>query len=540
MQPVVFEQMNAEHEEKYSPFLNPFISKPCVYALFHRGKGREKLRVPIRLMTNAFGHLTTTKQGISKPDLLILRPDIAKIPAMPNIPKILILLFGMGTVAQPLSLPDAVATGTGNYASIKAKENYRKAALETVGQAKREYLPNLVVSAQQDYGTVNGQNGPLYGFGGYGVASSGLPLDHQNWNAAFGALYLANVNWEFFTFGRYKNRVRLAKADAERSKADLDQEVFQHQVRISAAYLNLLASQRLLRSQIKNLERAEVFLNTAAARVKNGLLPGVDSTMASAEVSRARIEINRVKDLVKEQNNRLVQLMGVEIQDFTLDTSLVARIPKNILTKEQPSDTINPVLKFYKSRLDFARQQENLFRKGYFPSFSLFGIFQTRASGFHSDYAVDQSSFTKDYLDGISPTRQNYLVGIGVTWNLTNIFRTSKQVAAQKYVSQALQNEYDLVDLQLKTQQDAAETKIALAMENFNESPRQVRAAQQAYLQKTTLYKNGLTNLVDVTQALYTLNRAETDRDVIYTNVWQSLLLKASATGDINLFLNEF
>ncbi|RYG50967.1 MAG: TolC family protein, partial [Chitinophagaceae bacterium] len=435
---------------------------------------------------------------------------------MPNSLRFLFaaVLFAGGVQAQLLTLPEAVSTAVKNYPNIKAKANYNKASIETVSQTRREYLPNVVLSGQQDYGTVNGQNGPLYGYGGYGVASSGLPLDHQNWNAAFGALYLANVNWEFFTFGRYKNRILLAKADEKRTKADLDQEIFQHQIRVSAAYLNLLASQRLLRSQVKNLERAEIFLNTSAARVRNGLLPGVDSTFASAEVSRARIEINRVRDMVKEQNNRLVQLMGTEVRDYALDTSLVARVPKSILVVERPLDTINPVLKFYKSRVDYATQQERLFKTGYFPSLSLFGIFQTRASGFNSNYAVDQNSFTRDYIDGISPSRQNYLVGIGITWNLTNILRTSRQVAAQRYISAAYLEEYNVVDQQLKTQLDAAEAKIRFAMDNYNESPRQVGAARQAYLQKTTLYKNGLTNLVDVTQSLYLLNRAETDRDV--------------------------
>ena len=59
-------------------------------------------------------------------------------------------------------------------------------------------------------------------------------------------------------------------------------------------------------------------------------------------------------------------------------------------------------------------------------------------------------------------------------------------------------------------------------------------------LQKSVLYRNGLTNMVDVTQALYALNRAETDRAIAYNNVWQALLLKAAATGDFALFFNEF
>ncbi|GEP50158.1 hypothetical protein FNO01nite_08300 [Flavobacterium noncentrifugens] len=450
-----------------------------------------------------------------------------------------LLIFTAG-FAQPLSLKDAVEKGVANYGTIRAKRKYKTASDETVKQTKREYLPNLSVSAQQDYGTVNGQNGPLYGFGGLGVASSGLPLPEQNWNSGFGALYLANVNWDFFTFGKMKQRINLSKVDAERFQKDLEQETFQHKVRISAAYLNLLASQRLLISQQKNLDRSMVFQRLAAVRVKNGLLAGVDSTLASAEVSRAKIALNQIKDQVKDQNNKLVALMGVPVQDFILDSAFVKQVPKAILPIQASTDSINPILEFYKSRVDYGKQQLKLFKREYYPSFSLFGVYQTRGSGFNSDYASNQNSFTRNYFDGIDPVRQNYLVGVGVTWNLTTILRTSKKVSAQKLVADGLQDEYNVIDQQLKTQSDAADAKIKFAMDNYVEAPKQVTAAKQAYLQRTTLYKNGLTNLTDVTQAFYTLNRAEIDRDIIYTNVWQSLLLKAAATGDFDSFINEF
>lgn len=457
-----------------------------------------------------------------------------------KIPLLFFLSFCFSGFSQTLSLKEAVETGVSNYGTIKAKSKYAEASNETLKQVRRDYLPNLNLSAQQDFGTVNGQNGPLYGFGGLGVASSGLPLPEQNWNAAFGALYLVNVNWEFFTFGRIKERINVSKADATRFEKDLEQEKFQQKIKISAAYLNLLASQRLVISQEKNLSRAEVFQRLAAVRVKNGLLAGVDSTLASAEVSRAKISLNQIKDQVKEQNNKLVALMGAEIKDFALDSSFVKQIPRAIFNLEQQADSLNPVLQFYKSRIDFSKQQVKAFRKEQYPSFSLFGIYQTRASGFNSDYASDQNSFSQNYLDGINPDRQNYLFGVGVTWNLTSIARVSKKVSAQKLISEGLEEEYNVIDQQLKTQSDAADAKIKFAMENYAEAPKQVAVAKQAYLQKTTLYKNGLTNLIDVTQAFYTLNRAEIDRDIIYTNVWQSLLMKAAATGDFDLFINEF
>ncbi len=67
-----------------------------------------------------------------------------------------------------------------------------------------------------------------------------------------------------------------------------------------------------------------------------------------------------------------------------------------------------------------------------------------------------------------------------------------------------------------------------------------MNAASAAYLQKSVLYKNGLSNIIDVTQALYALNRAETDRDIAFANVWQALLFKAAASGDFKIFINEF
>ena len=100
---------------------------------------------------------------------------------------------------------------------------------------------------------------------------------------------------------------------------------------MACTYLNLLANQRLLISQTKNLERAMVFQNIVAVRVKNGILTGVDSTLASAQVSRSKITLNQVKDQLEEQNNKLISVMGVSVQDFVLDTTFVTTIPKAIL-----------------------------------------------------------------------------------------------------------------------------------------------------------------------------------------------------------------
>lgn len=443
--------------------------------------------------------------------------------------------------SQTLTLKEAIGKGIGNYGIIKAKNNYADASKENIIRAKREYLPNLNLSAQQSYGTVNGQNGPAYGLGGLGVASSGLPLPEQNWNSAFGGLYLVNVNWEFFNFGRTRQQINLAKSDALIVQKDYEQEVFQHKVKISSAYLNLLASQRLLLTQEKNLHRIEVFHNNVAARVKNGLLPGVDATMASAEVSKAKITLNQIKEQVKVQNNDLVTLLGENPYDIVTDTAFINQIPEvAAITFSANEDGNHPTKVYFQSRVNQSIEQEKLFKKEYLPSFLLFGVYQTRASGFRSDYATDQTAFTQNYFDGISPSRQNYLFGVGLVWNLTSISRSSKKIDAQKLMTKGLEEEYKAIDLELRNREDAANSRLEYAVENYKEAPLQVEAAQQAYLQRLTLYNNGLNDLTDVTNAQYLLNRAETDRDIAFTNVWQALLMKAASSGDFEIFINEF
>lgn len=440
---------------------------------------------------------------------------------------------------QKLSLKEALELAINNYGSVKAKANYAKASFSSVEQAKRDYLPNLVLSAQQDYGTVNGQNGPLYGFGGYGVASSGLPLPNQNWNAAFGSLYLANVNWEFFSFGKAKERIKVAREVAERDNMDLQQELFNHQVKVSAAYLNLLAAQKLTLSYKKNLFRADTFRQVVVTRALNGLIAGVDSSLANAEVSNAKIALTKAKDFEQEQSNKLAQLMGIPPTEFTLDSFFISHVPAG-MEQSTDSDIANhPTLRWYQSRINVGKEQKKYLKTLYYPSLSLVGIFQTRGSGFRSDYASDQQAFTQNYFDGIKPSRSNYLIGIGLTWNLTQPLRISKQVKGQTFTNQALTDEFELANQQIRAQLVLADTKIENALSNYREVPTQVKAASDAFLQKSVLYKNGLTNLVDVTQALYALIRAETDRDIAYNNVWQALLYKAAASGDFSLFVNK-
>jgi outer membrane protein TolC len=436
------------------------------------------------------------------------------------------------------TLRDAIAEGIKNYGIIKAKIKYAEASKIAVKQAKRENLPNFNLSAQQDFGTVNGQFGPLFGFGGLGLATSGPAFDQQYSNAAFGSAYLVNINWEFFAFGKARGKVKVAEATAVKDYKDLDQELFQHKIKIAAAYLNLVAAQQLKLSFEKNLNRADTIRRIVSAKVLSGIIPGVDSSQANAEYSSAKIVLTKSIDQEAALSNQLFQLLGIVPQSYILDSFFINRIPK--LSEDSVAFEKHPLLQFYRSRINVSDVQSKFIRKSSYPVFAMVGVFQGRGSGFNSDYLFDPLDFTKNYWSGITPTRTNYLLGVGVTWNVTQPFRISQQVKFQNLISKGLQEEYVLVNQQIAAQLQLADVKIKNALLIYNEVPIQIKAATDAYIQKSVLYKNGLTNLVDLTQILYVLVRAETDRDIANNNVWQALLSKAASAGDFSIFENKF
>lgn len=451
---------------------------------------------------------------------------------------ITVLKFSHSYGQKVFSLKDALAEGIKNYGIIKAKTNYAKASKISVEQAKRENLPNFTISAQHDFGTVNGQFGPLFGFNGLGVASSGPPFAQQNNNAAFGASYVSNINWDFFAFGNAKEKVKVAEAIAAKDSKDLDQELFQHKIKIAAAYLNLIAAQQLKRSYEKNLNRADTFRRIAIAKVLSGIIPGVDSSQANAEYSSAKIGLTKSIDQEAELSNQLFQLLGIAPKVYILDSFFINRIPK--ISADSVAIQKHPLLQFYQSRINANDAQSRLIKTSSYPVFTAVGVLQGRGSGFNSDYLFNPLDFTKNYWTGISPTRTNYLLGVGVSWNITQPYRIVQQVKSQNLISRGLQDEYELVNQQITAQLQLSDIKIKNALRIYNETPMQIKAATDAYIQKSVMYKNGLTNLVDLTQTLYVLVRAETDRDIANNNVWQALLLKAASSGDFSIFENQF
>ena len=454
----------------------------------------------------------------------------------------LVIFFQITAKAQqsPLTLSTVIRDGINNYQTIQAKKNYYSSSQELVKNVRNDYLPNVIAGIQDAYGTVNGQFGPLSIGSVAGVSSSGPAFGKQSWTAAFGAQYVINTNWEVFTFGRLQSRVAAFQARANTDSADIAQEQFIQGVKIADAYLNLLITQILISTAKADSARVSYVQQVVLAKAKNGLIAGVDSSIVNAQVSSARIAILDAETQEQQQRNQFIQLInGLPGNYNHLDTAFFLKQIPSLFNSDFKIEQ-NPQVQWYQSRVAASDKYADFLQKSVAPGLNLFGIVQTRGSGFDYNYTPEyKNRFSQSLWDGINPTRTNYVAGVSIAWNIMSLAKIKHQVISQRFLSKGYANETGLITTQLKDQLVLADQRIANTLQRFNEVPLQYKAASDAYIQRSVLYRNGLTDINDLQQALYALSKAQTDLKISYIYVWQALLQKAAATGDFNLFVSQ-
>jgi outer membrane protein TolC len=437
-----------------------------------------------------------------------------------------------------LSMTDALQIASANYL-IQSKVNYTRSSAEAVQAAKKVALPDFILAAQTAYGTLNGVNGLGSGLPGITTISASTNAS-QNMNASFGALYNVNINMNVFSFGLQRAFVAATRGQFEQDRADLRQTKFEVETTVIGLYLNLLTAQRLRIVMQDNVDRISRLRDIIIARTMNGLNPGVDSSIANAELSTARMSLTDAENFEQSQASQLSIEMGVKQPFFNLDTSFVTTLPKNIPAQNEVNLQVHPVLRYLDSRIINSDLTATYLQKTALPRFSFFAVGQERGSGFGGSFTSDPNDYSDNFFKGADPVRANYLLGIGVTWNITDLTRVRSKVLSQRFISAAYKDDYNQAEIKYTDQLHFANQQISNALTKYREVPIQLKSAEDAYNQKKALYENGLTNIVDVTQTLFFLNQAEAASDVACSAVWQALLYKAVAAGDISLFLLQF
>lgn len=441
--------------------------------------------------------------------------------------------FAVSASGQTLNLKQALETGAVNYPAMKARQADVKSAEKKVSSARAAYIPDLNVQHQYTYGTGNNVVGPFYANNGTTVNPSGGDRKENIMDPAFGTLSTALLEWDVFSFGKVKANIDAAKAEAKTVEMAYENELFQHQIRIADAYLLLLINQRLKETQRQNLVRAEAFKKAITAATISGLRAGVDSSLANAEVARARIQLLEAEKNERAQLYKLTELTG-EVKEASVDSmAFFSRLPNPQSHLQEVTQT--PLLRLYSAQTELSRQRSIAIKRRFYPTFSLMSAAWARGSGVSNK----TGEYRTDFASGAQYQVHNYMFGAAVRWNLTDFFQVRNDFQAENFQRQRHEHLYQEQQLRLTRQLKESDMQFQLSMEQAKVAPLQLQAAQAGFRQAESRYASGLTDLPTFTQSLVTLNRAETDRYIAYINAWRSLLQEAASTGDLTLFLNQ-
>lgn len=429
--------------------------------------------------------------------------------------------------SQAQKLPELLKEAVSNYPLLKAKGYEVQARKDQVAFVKSSALPSLDAAYQLNYATYNNITGMAAGQSF--VPISGPPSSANEYEGVFGTVGGLLLNWELFTFGQRKSKVNSAKAYQEYQEADALQEVFQHQIKMANAYLDVVMTCELVKVYSKNLERALDNVRIVKSLTRSGLRPGTDTALFNAELSRTKIELLNYEKMKATQEVYLSELLGGTGGSFTIDSSFFKSLPS---MSTDTSSQIHPLIRLSTSRVKINQYERTSLRRTLYPKLSLWGTAYARGSGIRYDGYVNSE-------DGLSFSRYNYGAGLVLSVPLLKFTNVRHQVNTQESLIKAEDEKLNMVKLQLDKQNQVADVTLFNALKIANETPPFYQSAEFSYRTLLSRYNSGLVNYADLMQSQYILIKSETDLKKAYLDAWKALLFKAATQGDINIFLNQ-
>lgn len=437
--------------------------------------------------------------------------------------------------AQPLDLYTAVNSAIANYPLIQERTAEVQAGAAHVSTMKGYRLPALRAYDQVNMGTSNGVPGSYFS---YGVSTSGSIRAANSSDLASGNIAASELDWDIYNFGYHNSEIKTAEAALDVKKALLKNNQYLVAEKITGLYFDFHKQYRLMSIQTENEKRMATVLSSIRANVRSGLKPGVDSATANAEYSTARLAFLAALNNYTRDKIALSVYTGLDTSRIVPDTSLFSGDYRDKILKLQPEDSItneNPLVNVFQKQYEQQLQENKTISRKFMPRLSLEGAGWLRGSGISS-----KDVYADNLSDGFGYSRYNYLFGLVLSYNLFDLKHRHDLLREGSRYAEARQQE-------LRTQKSyfsqallQANASFAIQLQQMEELPKQLSAAQQAYTQQLALYNAGLNTIIDLTNALYLLNTAETNYILAQNDLYQVLFTRAELSDQLDSFLQLF
>jgi outer membrane protein TolC len=396
-----------------------------------------------------------------------------------------------------------------------------------VTEARHAFLPQLNIAEEVSVGSANDLAGPYLPLPGITHGVSGSINPTSNYQAVTGNFASVYAQYELVNFGLKGARTASARSFADWTRADLEKQRYLVTLEVAGLYFAIQRLTAELAVDSEDIRRHQTMYTISRALSGSGVTPGVDSSLASAALSRSRITFIQTSGTLRNQQQQLSWLCGIT-SPIAFDTTPPRPIPE----LDNPA-AANPLEDYFRKQQLQYQADQRLASKSYLPKIIV------GAGGWARGSALQYNNQYQSVGEGLGYQRLNYLAGLGVTYDLFNGVRRKDRMTVLGHQAEAagyaLQQEQEA----LHTQRLQSEESIRTASASLAELPAQLKAASNAYDQKLAQYRAGIITLVDLTTASFELLQAQTQY-IQTINQWNVARLdQAAAAGTLPQFIQS-
>lgn len=385
----------------------------------------------------------------------------------------------VGQTRQVLSIEDLFEIAESNSVQLRLSVTAEEVARREISVANSQRLPDINASMSLSYignGFITKRN-----FKDYQEA----PIPHLGTGLGL------NVSQLVYTGGAIRNSIRLAelKLTSSRYATELNRD----NIRFTLAgfYLDIYKYTNLRSVVESNLGQARMVLAEMKARYEQGVALQNDITRYELLVSSLEFQLIKIANTLEILNNNLVVTAGMpEGTVIVPDSAILARsLPSSGETWWQEEASQNaPALKLARNGLDISRKAEDLVRSERLPKVGL------------------QAAWTMDgpILVEIPPINRNlsyWYVGVGVSYNLSSLYKTNKALSKSRAATQEAIERLDAAEENVSLGIRADYVRYLESYEELKTQQKSVELATRNYATVATRYSAGMALITDMLDA---------------------------------------
>jgi len=334
-------------------------------------------------------------------------------------------------------------------------------------------------------------------------------------------LMLGQVNVAMPIFNGFKLKNSIRESESMYKAETFSEKHSKEQIGLEVVELfaNLYKAQQMTTLIEDNLKTAEQRVKDFTAMEENGLIARNDLLKAQLQQSNVQLSLDNAKKNTAIANYKLNTLLKLpENTEVAIDIEAVKRdmqSNQDITTQGERND-----LKSLELKKSAAESAIKIAKGNYYPSLSLTGGY----------IAFD--------LNNVLTVTNAMNVGVGVSYDLSNIFKNSKQVKLAQSKAKETQVEVSLMTEQIKEETFQAQQNYTLSLKQSLVYEKAVEQATENYRIVKDKYDNSLSDTNDLLEADYQQLQAKINQALSKADVAQKYYELQFASGKLTSSLN--